>query len=213
MLIKLFNAFVKLTGWLPQFICFRTKVYYEDKTVQSRRVKGGAIIVSNHTSVFDYAVYLFVFFWRTLRTVMAEVLFEKQPLGTFLKMMGGIRVDRDANEFGYMVKCEKILRDGGLLCVFPEGRLPKPGEERPLPLKPGAAYLSLCTGAPVIPVYTNGSYFKKKRAEVIIGTPINPLEYIQNDRSDKENTEILNGVIRERLIRLERLLEEGSEQK
>lgn len=213
MLIKLFNAFTKITGIIPQFFCFRTKIRYENKAVQGRCVKGGAIIVSNHTSVFDYAVYLFVFFWRTLRTVMAEVLFEKQPLGTFLKMMGGIRVDRDANEFGYMVKCEKILRDGGLLCVFPEGRLPKPGEERPLPLKPGAAYLSLCTAAPVIPVYTNGSYFKKKRAQVIIGTPIDPLEYIRNDRSDKENTEILNGVIRERLIRLERLLEEGSEQK
>lgn len=213
MLIKLFNAFTKITGIIPQFFCFRTKIHCENKAVQGRHVKGGAIIVSNHTSVFDYAVYLFVFFWRTLRTVMAEVLFEKQPLGTFLKMMGGIRVDRDANEFGYMVKCEKILRDGGLLCVFPEGRLPKPGEERPLPLKPGAAYLSLCTGAPLIPVYTNGSYFKKKRAEVIIGTPIDPLEYIQNDRSDKENTEIINGVIRERLIRLEKLLEEGSEQK
>ena len=79
--VKIFNAFVKITGYIPQLICFRTKVYYEDRAAQSRRVKGGAIVVSNHTSVFDYAVYLFVFFGRTLRTVMAEVLFKKQPLG------------------------------------------------------------------------------------------------------------------------------------
>lgn len=213
MLIKLFNAFTKITGIIPQFFCFRTKVHYENKAVQGRYIKGGAIIISNHTAVFDYAVYLFVFFFRTLRTVMAEVLFQKQPLGMFLKMMGGIRVDREANEYGYMAKCEKILRDGGVLCVFPEGRLPKPGEERPLPFKPGAAYLALSTGVPVIPVYTNGSYFKKKRAEVMIGTPIYPRDHIQSDKSDKENTEILSAVMRERLLTLEKLFEERTKQK
>ena len=208
MLIKLFNVFVKLTGWLPQLICFRTKIYYEDKAVQSRRVKGGAIVVSNHTSVFDYAVYLFVFFGRTLRTVMAEVLFEKKVLGLFLKLMGGIRVDRDSNEYGFMGKCEQILQNGGLLCVFPEGRLPKPGEEKPLPFKPGAAYLSLASNAPVIPVYTNGSYFNKKRAAVIIGTPIYPLDCTDPGRTDKENTEAVNAAMREKLLYLEKLLEE-----
>ena len=206
--VRLFNAFVKLTGWLPQFICFRTKVYYEDKEAQNRSVKGGAIVVSNHTSVFDYAVYLFVFFGRTLRTVMAEVLFEKKVLGTFLKMMGGIRVDRDANEYGFMSKCEKILQKGGLLCVFPEGRLPKPGEEKPLPFKPGAAYLSLAANVPLIPVYTNGSYFKKSRARVIIGKPVYPFDYTCPDKSDKENTEAVNAALREKLLYLEKLLEE-----
>ena len=208
MLIRLFNAFVKLTGWLPQFVCFRTKIYYEDKAVQGRRVKGGAIIVSNHTSVFDYAVYLFVFFGRTLRTVMAEVLFEKKVLGAFLKLMGGIRVDRDANEYGFMSKCEKILQNRGVLCVFPEGRLPKPGEEKPLPFKPGAAYLSLAENVPIIPIYTNGSYFNKKRARVIIGTPIYPNDYVTSGKTDKENTEAVNAALRKKLLYLEKLLEE-----
>ena len=53
MLIKLFNAFVKITAWPVQFFCFRTKVYYEDKRSQSRIVKGRAVIISYHTSVFD----------------------------------------------------------------------------------------------------------------------------------------------------------------
>ena len=206
--VRLFNAFVKITGWLPQFICFRTKIYYEDKKIQSRRVKGGAIIVSNHTAVFDYAVYLFVFFCRTLRTVMAEVLFNKKVLGPFLRLMGGIRVDRDANEYGFMSRCENILHKGGLLCIFPEGRLPKPGEEKPLPFKPGAAYLSLSENAPVIPVYTNGSYFNKKRARVIIGTPMYPNEYTDPEKTDKENTEAFNAAIREKMLYLEKLLEE-----
>ena len=98
MLTEFFNAFVKATGWLPQKIAFRTKIEYEDKAVQDRHIKGPAIIICNHTSVFDYAVLLFVFFTRTLRVQMAELLFQKQPLGLFLKMMGGIYVIRDTHD-------------------------------------------------------------------------------------------------------------------
>ena len=83
-MIRFMNAFVKLTGWPAQLIVFRTKYYYEDKSVQSRRIKGPAIIVSNHTAVYDYACMLFVFFTRTLRYQMAELLFEKKLLGPFL---------------------------------------------------------------------------------------------------------------------------------
>ena len=74
MLIKFWNAFVKITAYPVQKAVFRTKVCYEDKRAQSRRIKGSAVIVSNHTSVWDYGVYLFVFFFRTLRCQMAEVI-------------------------------------------------------------------------------------------------------------------------------------------
>ena len=60
-MIGFFNGFVKVTGWLVQKIIFRTKIYYEDKKVQSRSIKGKAIISSNHTSVYDYAVMLLSF--------------------------------------------------------------------------------------------------------------------------------------------------------
>ena len=55
-MILFWNWFVKLTGWPVQLLCFRTKVLYEDRKVQGRRIRGPAILVSNHTSVYDYAV-------------------------------------------------------------------------------------------------------------------------------------------------------------
>ena len=58
---RLLIGLVKFTGWPVQWLCFRTKVTYENRAVQSRRIKGPAIIVSNHTAVYDYAVLLFVF--------------------------------------------------------------------------------------------------------------------------------------------------------
>ena len=127
MLINLWNAFVKITAYPVQLPVFRTKVYYEDKKVQSRRIRGAAILISNHTSVWDYAVWLFVFFFRTLRAQMAEVLFEKKPLGLFLKMMGGVRVDRNSFDFGFVSRSQAILEKGGVVEIFPESRLPLKG--------------------------------------------------------------------------------------
>ena len=65
-MIRFWNAFTKITAWPVQFFCFRTKVHYEDRSVQGRHIKGPAIIISNHTSVFDYAVYIFVFITRSV---------------------------------------------------------------------------------------------------------------------------------------------------
>lgn len=214
MLTEFFNAFVKATGWLPQKIAFRTKIEYEDKAVQGRHIKGPAIIICNHTSVFDYAVLLFVFFTRTLRVQMAEVLFQKQPLGLFLKMMGGIYVNRDTHDFSFMGKSEELLRKGKVAGIFPESRLPLKNEERPLPFKPSAAYIALAADVPVIPVYTNGSYFNlKKRARVIIGTPMNVHDFADDARSEKENIDRLTNAMRERIIRLGRMLDDTADEK
>jgi 1-acyl-sn-glycerol-3-phosphate acyltransferase len=208
MLIEFFNGFVKVTGWPAQKLIFRTKIYYEDKQAQGRHIRGGAMVVSNHTSVFDYAAYLFVFFTRTLRVQMAEVLFQKQPLGLFLKCMGGLRVDRNAHDFGFVTRSQAILQKGGVVEIFPESRLPLKGEERPLPFQPGAAYLALLSGAPVIPVYTDGAYFSRRRAHVIIGKPLYARDLTDGSLSEKENLARVSAALRDKIISLEKQLNE-----
>lgn len=198
----LFQAFTKITGWLPYAVCFRTKFHYEDKKVQGRRIKGAAIIISNHTSVYDFAVMLFVFPFRTLRYLMAEVLFEKKGLGRFLRLLGGIEVNRKSYDFAFLDKCKEIIDKKGVVGIFPEGRLPLEGEERPIPFAPSAAYLALMSGAPVIPVYTDGSYFKKKRAHVIIGKPIDVSSLVDSKLSEKENIEKVNDYFRLKIVEL-----------
>ena len=206
-MIRFFNAFVKLTGWPAQLVCFRTKVYYEDKRVQGRRIKGPAIIVSNHTSVYDYAVMLFVFFTRTLRYQMAELLFEKKPLGGFLKALGGIRIDRGGTDMRFMSESAMVLQQGGVVGIFPEGRLPRKDETPPIGFRPGAAHLSLESGVKVIPVYTNGSYFSRKRARVVIGVPMDPKDHYDPDRTQRENDEAFAAAMREKVLELRSLLD------
>ena len=192
---------MKVTGYIVQKIIFRTKIFYEDRKTSSRRVKGGAIIVCNHTSVYDFAALLFVFFGRTLRCQMAEVLFKKRLLGLFLRAMGGVKVDRNANDYAFMDKCERILAKKGVVLVFPEGRLPKEGEERPLPFGPGAAYLAFRSGAPVIPVYTDGNYFGKGRARVVIGRRVYAAD-VCGGAGEAEDLEKFSSYLRGEIIAL-----------
>ncbi|MDO4815100.1 MAG: lysophospholipid acyltransferase family protein [Bacillota bacterium] len=208
MWIKFFNLFAKITGWLLQWFCFRTKVYYEDKSVQGRHIKGRAIIVSNHTSVYDYAVMMFVFITRTLRYQMAEILFEKKGLRTLLRWLGGIYVNRNNHDLSFVRKSVDILDAGGVVGVFPEGRLPRKGEESPLPFASSVTYIALQSGAPIIPVYTNGSYFCKKRARVIIGKPIAADELADSSLTEKENLQQITEKIRERIKELGKELDE-----
>lgn len=204
MWIKFVNLFTKVTAWPVQWICFRTKILYEDKKVQGRKIRGSAIVISNHTSVFDYAVFLFVFWSRTLRCQMAEVLFEKIPLGYLLKGLGGIRIDRNNYDFSFLARSQAILKAGGVVGIFPESRLALPGEERPLPFKPSAAYLALQSHVPVIPVYTNGRYFQKKRAIVLIGKPLDVMSAVDPALSEKEQIAAASEYMRNRIIALEK---------
>ena len=211
MIYKFFNWFTKITAWPVQFFAFRTKIYYEDRESQGRKIKGPAVIVSNHTSVFDYAVLLFVFFSRTCRYLVAELQFEKKILGPFMKMLGAIRVDRNSFDISSVQNAVDVLDAGGVVGIFPESRIPLPGEEKPLEFKTGAALISLMAGVRVIPVYTDGCYFKRKRARVIIGAPLEPSDYTDDSLSDRENIANVTKALREKIIMLERLLHEKEE--
>lgn len=197
------NWFVKITGFIPQLIFFRLKVHYEDKAVQNRYVKGNAIIASNHHGLIDFAVMLFTFWTRTLRCLMAEVLYKKNFLMTgFIKALGGIRVNRDVHDFSFLGKSGDILRKGGVIEIFPESRIAGKDEQKPLPFKPSVIYMALTTGAPIIPVYNNGKYFTVERTRVIIGKPVYVKDWYNDELDEKTNIDIMCNKLRERIIDL-----------
>lgn len=211
-MIKLANFFVKLTGWIAQFFCFRTKIYCENRKIQGRRIRGKAIVISNHRAVYDFAVMMFVFPWRCLRCQVAEITYDKNPfLKGLLKSLGAVRVDRNGRDFSFVNASCEILDKNGVMEIYPESRIPLEGEERPLEFKPSAAYIALLSGAPVIPVYTNGSYFRRKRARVIIGTPIDARALYDDALSEKENIEAISRIFREKVIALGHELEKRTQ--
>lgn len=205
---SLFVDFIKLTAWPVAWIAFHTKCYFEDKRVQGRRIRGKAIVASNHRSIWDLAVMMFVFPFRTLRCVIAEVMFQKNFIFSwFLYAIGGIRVDRKSNDYAFINKCKRVLSRGGVVEIYPESRLPLPDEERPLEFKPSVIYLALESGAPIIPVYTNGNCFRKARNKVMIGKPFYVLDHYDGELSEKENIANITQLLRQRIIELGNELE------
>lgn len=212
-MIHFFNYFVKFTGFLPQLLVFRTKVRYENRSRQSRRIRGAAIIACNHTDVMDYAAMLFTFFFRTIRCQVAELQFERPLMRIFLKLLGAIRVDRSFNDIRCMQQSEKLLQRGAVVGIFPEGRLPLKGETPPLPFKSGAVHLALSTGVPIVPVYTNGKYFSRQRAEVIIGEPMDVRALYDSSLSERENLQRITGLLQSKIYGLPEAVRKAEAQK
>lgn len=208
---KLVVWFVKITGFIPQVFAFRKKIYYEDKKSQSRRIKGKAIVVSNHTDLMDFAVLIYVFFCRTLRTLTAEVVYGKNKFSQWLvTRLGAVKVDRSSHDFAFMTEMNRLLDKGCACLVFPEGRLPTKEERASgelMRFAPSFMYVALESGAPIIPVYTNGVYGKKERTKIIIGKKIYPSDLYDSSLSEKENIERLTELVKEKIADLGKQLE------
>ncbi|MFI6047385.1 lysophospholipid acyltransferase family protein [Nocardia sp. NPDC051321] len=152
---------------------------------------GPVIVASNHISMLDA-----VFLWGALRRraiaiAMAE-LWSWPVVGWLVRRLGQIPVLRRDSESGQsaLSQAEQILRHGGVLLIYPEGRLVAPGEQEPY--KPGVAKLALATGVPIIPVGTTGTnrvlpmrrtrgrgpaFDRSQRVTIHFGAPIDPADF------------------------------------
>lgn len=197
--VNLVLGFVKLTGIIPALIFLKPKVYLEKGA--KRRLPAPSILVSNHMSLLDFVLYLCIFPFRTIRFLMAEVLFNKGKLfAKFLGLIGGIRVDRDAFDFSFVSDCIEVLDGGGILGVFPQGRLPIGG--KPFSFTVSTAFIAKNASAPIIPVYTDGNYGLFKRAGVVIGAPFYITDYIVEGESEEESLKRLTAILEEKVYAL-----------
>ena len=201
--VDLCLLFVKLTGAIPALLFLKPRVIREHKGALPRP----CIVVPNHKSLMDFVLYLMVFPFRSIRFLMAEVLFNKGKFfGGFLRAIGGIRVDRDSREFSFVADSLEVLEKGGTVGVFPEGRLPIQG--KPFPFTPSTAFIALrAPEVPIVPVYTNGNYGLLKRAGVVIGKPLILAEYMQEGLSEQEQLKHLTEVLRQKVYDLATKLE------
>jgi 1-acyl-sn-glycerol-3-phosphate acyltransferase len=115
------------------------------------------IVASNHASYIDPPLVGCVF-PGMLRYLAKESLFRVPLLGFFIRALGAVPVKReDSQRAGAVMKnLLRMLENGDSVLLFPEGSRSPDGRVKPL--EAGAAYLSVKTGVPVLPVYVGGSF-------------------------------------------------------
>jgi len=204
--IHLFVGFTKLTGGLPAYLFFKPKVLRINKN--HTKTPKPCIIVSNHKSLMDFALYLIVFPFRTVHFLIAEVLFNKNPALTFmLKAWGGIKVERETHDFAFVSDAIEVLDKKGTVSIFPEARLPING--KPWPFTTSAAFIATHADVPILPVYTNGRYGLFKRATVCIGEPFFLSQYRQDGLEETQQLQHLTDVLEKKVYELKEHVEKS----
>jgi 1-acyl-sn-glycerol-3-phosphate acyltransferase len=137
---------------------------------------GAAIIAPNHKSIWD-SFFIAAATKRHLRSMGKSELFEG-PFGRTLVRLGAFPVKRGQSDEEALETARIILRDGGLLSLFPEGTRFRDPDTLGTPHR-GAARLALETGAPLIPTAITGTERlfvgpvpKPKRVQVAFGESI-----------------------------------------
>lgn len=174
--------FFKITIWPFIFLYYRPKVRMYDKKVKRPKAKG-AIIISNHYSVYDVPFIMFAFFFRTIYFISSEVLYKKPMLGWWITTIGAIRCDRDQKDVAWIEKSEELLKKGRTILVFPQAKLSSDNEQ---PFEQAFAVLASRSKAKILSIYVSGNYSFKNRAQMIIGKKIdiNTLWDVEKDSRD-----------------------------
>jgi 1-acyl-sn-glycerol-3-phosphate acyltransferase len=139
---------------------------------------GPAVLASNHDSLLDIP-FLVV---STSRPVwfMAKVELFKGPVSSwFFHVLGGFPVRRGGYDLRAVRSALEVIRRGLLLGMYPEGtRAPYLQS-----FLPGAAWMALATGAPLVPVGVTGtaeampkgsSIPRRTQVTVSLGEPMRP---------------------------------------
>ncbi len=118
--------------------------------------EGAAIIACNHLSLAD-PVVVWGSMRRNLIAVAAQGLWRVPFLSTCMRTLDHIPIKRGNAKSGAKTRkrMEKVVKAGGLLLIFPEGRCSPDGTL--LELKPGATDIAYQTNTPIIPAGIAGS--------------------------------------------------------
>jgi 1-acyl-sn-glycerol-3-phosphate acyltransferase len=113
---------------------------------------GPVILASNHVGVADGPL-LAIFSVRPVHALTKKEMFDGR-LGRFLLSSGQVPLDRFNSDPAAVKACLRVLRDGGVVGIFPEGSRGSGEFHR---FHRGAAYLGLVSGAPIVPVVQFGT--------------------------------------------------------
>ncbi len=148
--------------------------YWITRLLWGTRVEGtlpvypgeGAVIVANHRSSIDPS-FVQICIRRVVYWMVAREYCEAPIIGGLLRTFQVIPVGRGGIDTAATKLAIRLAQEGGLVGMFPEGRINDTKDQLLLPGRPGAALVALKARVPIIPVYIADSPYD--------GTAVGPL--------------------------------------
>ena len=184
LVVGLLNAAVAIYIYslVPEFLLrfvawVLVSTFYRIRTtgVEHIPAEGPALLVCNHVSFVD-AVVIMGESPRPIRFVMDLGIFKVPVLAWFFKAVGAIGITSAKTDPAMFAKAnaliDEALRDGELVCIFPEGRITDTGDL--YPFKQGAVRIVERNPVPVIPMALRGlwgSWFSRKSGKAFTSLP------------------------------------------
>ncbi len=191
------SATVRFLVWLLSRTIYRVRV----KNMEVLPEKGGALLVANHVSWID-GILLIITSSRPIRMIVWDDYIKGWWISWLAREMQAIPISASRKSVIHAVRAAREgLKDGDLVCIFPEGHLTRSGKMEDF--KPGFLSIIKGTGAPVIPIclhglwgsifsYERGKFFWKWPRQwpypvsILFGKPIDQPQNIQEVRGAVE---------------------------
>lgn len=165
--------------WIPLGLIVKLLAFFKrQKVIKRTKIHGPAITLSNHTSFYDFIYTNAVLYPKRTTYLAAKKMFYDPVLGFFLRLAGAIPKALLEPDPVATAKALKIIKQGGILSIFPEGQISASG----VFLNPSFSIAKLIKKANV-PVYSikhHNAYFvnppwTKKTFAGRVETAIEPL--------------------------------------
>ena len=128
---------------------------------------GPVLIAANHTAGLD-PIAVQSTCPRPITWVMTSDFYDLPALKWFMQYTQMVRIERGANDSGAWREAMRVLGEGRVVGVFPEGRIET--EDALLPFDPGIALLATRGKADIYPVYIDG----RQRGAKMLSTYLQP---------------------------------------
>lgn len=149
-----------------------SKIVYRYQVIGKENIpkEGAVLFCGNHKSYFDGP--LIIISSPRLMRFMAKQELKKNLLFRYLcYAYNAIYVKRDSKDIGPLKEALKELKNGGCIGIFPEGT--RNGmDKNEGKLRNGAAYMSLKTGAKIVPIGINGEAKPFHKVTITYGKPL-----------------------------------------
>ena len=176
---------------IPIFLFF----YNYRVTGRENVPEGGAYIAcANHLSAID-PIFVGISLPHRMFFMAKAELFRTRLIGALMRGLGAYPIKRGEADIKSIKTSLKLLGDGKVLGLFPEGTRFKASEAA---AEPGIALLAIKSKVPMLPVAIVSNYKFFRRTRVIIGKPIELTEYydkkLRNEDYVKISTDIMNTI-------------------